>query len=203
MSDAVGRLVPRPLRVVLTGGPGGGKTTAADLLRRESGDRVIVVPEAASLLFAGGFPRPTDDGGLRNLQAAIYHVQRNLEDVQAGRHPNRVLLCDRGTVDGGAYWPDGDGFYAAVGSSYEEELERYDAVIFFETAALGGHGFQSENFHRTESQREAVDLDRRLRELWMRHPSFTLIPHSTSFFAKMTQGFEVLERMVNRGAPRA
>jgi hypothetical protein len=33
-----------PLRVVLTGGPGGGKTTAADLFRREIGDRVVIVP---------------------------------------------------------------------------------------------------------------------------------------------------------------
>ena len=30
-------------RIVLTGGPGGGKTTAADLFRREIGERVVVV----------------------------------------------------------------------------------------------------------------------------------------------------------------
>lgn len=39
------------------GGPGGGKTTAGDLLRREFGARVAFVPEAATLLFSGGFPR--------------------------------------------------------------------------------------------------------------------------------------------------
>ena len=42
-------------RIVLTGGPGGGKTTAADLFRREIGDRVVLVPEAATILFQGGF----------------------------------------------------------------------------------------------------------------------------------------------------
>jgi len=41
-------------------GPGGGKTTAADLYRREIGERVVVVPEAAKLLFSGGFPRSTE-----------------------------------------------------------------------------------------------------------------------------------------------
>jgi broad-specificity NMP kinase len=45
---------------VVTGGPGGGKTTAADLFRRELGERVVVVPEAATLLFMGGFPRSND-----------------------------------------------------------------------------------------------------------------------------------------------
>ncbi|MCB0954305.1 MAG: AAA family ATPase, partial [Microthrixaceae bacterium] len=48
-------------RIVLTGGPGGGKTTAADLFRREIGDSVVVVPESATTLFAGGFPRVRHD----------------------------------------------------------------------------------------------------------------------------------------------
>lgn len=188
---------PGPFRVVLTGGPGGGKTTAADLFRREIGERVIVVPEAATLLFSGGFPRPDEPHAARSAQAAIYHVQRNLEDIQAAEYPERVLLCDRGTVDGGAYWPDGaEDFYSSVGSTQHAELERYDAVIFFETAARGGHGFESENRFRTESQQQAIDLDARLRELWSPHPRFTLIPHTVSFFRKMTTGLAILESLV-------
>src|SRR3954451_20479609 len=31
----------RPFRIVMTGGPGGGKTTPAELRRRELGDRVV------------------------------------------------------------------------------------------------------------------------------------------------------------------
>jgi len=126
-------------RIVLTGGPGGGKTTAADMFRREIGDRVVVVPEAATMLFAGGFPRTEESEARRAAQRAIYQVQRNLEDLQSVRFPGRVLLCDRGTVDGGAYWPGNDGgvdFFTAVGTSMELELARYDAVIFFETAAV-------------------------------------------------------------------
>ena len=188
---------PGAFRVVVTGGPGGGKTTAADLFRREIGERVIVVPEAATLLFSGGFPRVSEPDAARSAQQAIYHVQRNLEDIQAARFPERVLLCDRGTVDGGAYWPDGAAeFYDAVGSSHETELARYDAVIFFETAARGGHGFESENRFRTEGQQEAIALDTELRTLWEPHPRFTLIPHSASFFRKMTMGLGILESVV-------
>ena len=72
------------VRIVLTGGPGGGKTTAADLFRREIGDRVVVVPESATTLFAGGFPRVTDADAQRSVQRAIFQVQRSLEDIQAG-----------------------------------------------------------------------------------------------------------------------
>src|SRR6187549_2463966 len=97
--------VPNRCRIVLTGGPGGGKTTAADMFRREIGERVVIVPEAATILFQGGFPRSRQSCALKHAQTAIFHVQRRLEDVQAVQYPNRVLLCDRGTVDGAAYWP--------------------------------------------------------------------------------------------------
>jgi predicted ATPase len=186
-----------PFRVVLTGGPGGGKTTAADLFRREIGNQVIVVPEAATLLFSGGFPRPDRSAAQRSAQLAIYQVQRSLEDIQAAQYPDRILLCDRGTVDGGAYWPDGaDEFFELVGSSQADELCRYDAVIFFETAALGDHGFESENRYRTESQQQAIELDARLRALWSPHPHFTVIPHASSFFRKMTVGLGILESLI-------
>ena len=187
----------RPYRVVVTGGPGGGKTTAADLFRREIGDRVIVVPETATLLFAGGFPRPIAEAAVRSAQRAIFHVQRGLEEIQSANYPDRLLLCDRGTVDGAAYWPDGaDSFFAGVGSTHDGELARYDAVLFFETAARGGQGFESENRFRTESQHEAVELDGRLRALWDDHPHFEVIPHTASFFRKMTTGLAILESLV-------
>lgn len=184
-------------RIVVTGGPGGGKTTAADLFRREIGDRVVVVPEAATLLFAGGFPRRDDHAAQRAAQRAIYHVQRNLEDAQAAAFPERVLLCDRGTLDGAAYWPGPEEeFFTSVGTTKEAELARYDAVIFFETAAVGGMSIEGGNPVRIESDVQAIALDRRLRELWSAHPRFALVPHTVSFFRKITFGLAALESMV-------
>jgi predicted ATPase len=185
------------LRIALSGGPGGGKTTAADLFRREIGDSVVIVPEAATLLFSGGFPRTGHPAAARAVQRAIFHVQRNLEDVQRALYPDRILLCDRGTIDGAAYWPKDDGdFFDNVHSSLETELKRYDAVIFFETAAKGGLDIEGGNPTRTEDLEEAVDLDTRLRKLWHEHPRFTLVPHNTSFFKKVTMGLAALEGMV-------
>lgn len=187
------------VRIVLTGGPGGGKTTAADLFRREIGERVVIVPEAASLLFAGGFPRSEEDSARRAVQRAIYHVQRNLEDVQSARFPGRVLLCDRGTLDGAAYWPGAEAeFYAEMGTTLEAELARYDAVIFFETAAVGGMSIEGGNPVRSESIDAAVALDSRLRDVWERHPRFTLVPHNASFFKKLTFGLASIESIVEQ-----
>ncbi len=185
-------------RIVLTGGPGGGKTTAADLFRREIGERVVIVPEAATLLFSGGFPRANSDLAVHAVQRAIYHVQRNLEDTQAALFPGRILLCDRGTVDGAAYWPDEPHhFFQAVGTTHEGELARYDAVIFFETAAAGGLNIEGGNPVRNESVDQAVALDRKLRSLWAKHPRFVLVPHNASFFKKISFGLAVIDGIVS------
>ena len=101
-------------RIVLTGGPGVGKTAVLELIRHSFCDHVKVLPEAASIVFGGGFPRGTGDGARRAAQRAIIFVQCELEAPVAGDNP-AIVLCDRGTVDGSAYWPDGDGLRTSVG----------------------------------------------------------------------------------------
>jgi predicted ATPase len=188
--------------VVLTGGPGGGKTTAADLYRREIGEGVIVVPEAATLLYMGGFPRAGEAEVRKSTQRAIYHVQRNLEDAQFANYQGRVLLCDRGTVDGAVYWPgDPLGFFDDLQTSLEAELSRYDAVIFFETAAVGGISIEGGNPIRTETMDEALRLDQRLRNLWAQHPNFNFVPHDRSFIRKVNAGLRTLAQIVTRHQP--
>jgi len=195
-------LTSQPLRIVLTGGPGGGKTTAADLFRREIGDEVVIVPESATTLFAGGFPRVSDVEARRSVQRAIFEVQRSLEDIQASLFPDRVLLCDRGTVDGAAYWPEGpDGFFEQMGTTHEAELARYDVVLFFETAVVAGVEIEGGNRYRNESSEEALGLDRGLRALWSQHPRFHLVPHNRSFLRKITVGLSILESVVADRSP--
>ncbi|MGH1345260.1 MAG: AAA family ATPase [Nannocystales bacterium] len=188
----------RSHRVVLTGGPGGGKTTAADLLRREVGEKIVVVPESATLLFGGGFPRESEPAARRSAQNAIFHVQRGLEDVYGATYPDRVLLCDRGTVDGAVYWPGTpDEFFETAGTTLEQELGRYDRVLFFETAAVGGISIEGGNPVRTEDQEQAIALDTALRDLWSQHSNFTLIRHDGSFLKKIFNALSVLTGVVD------
>lgn len=66
-------------RIVLTGGPGAGKTAVLEFLRKAVCDCTVLLPESAGIVFGGGFPRETSDGARRAAQRAIYFVQRELE----------------------------------------------------------------------------------------------------------------------------
>lgn len=128
-----------PRLVVLTGGPGAGKTAVLEIVKRNFCEHVQVLPEAASIVFGGGFPRESSLAWRRAAQRAICRVQRELERGALEARSAAVVLCDRGTVDSLAYWPlDDSSFWPEVGSTLETELARYAAVIHLRTPAADG-----------------------------------------------------------------
>lgn len=192
-------MLSKNIKIVITGGPGGGKTTALDLFRREFGSKACIVPEAATTLFSSGIPRASGVDNVRHLQKAIFNFQHTLEDLISAQNQNKLLLCDRGTLDGLAYWPgDEDEFFAEVNSSFEQELARYDAVIFFETAAKAGKGILSNNPYRNEDNQEACALDQRLQQIWSHHPNYYLVESKDSFLTKIVFGIETIDCVVRR-----
>lgn len=182
------RSVRHARRIVLTGGPGSGKSTAAAFLAREFVDDLWVLPESATLLYKGGLPRASSDLGQQVAQRAIYTVQRSLEEATVLQHPGRVQLCDRATIDGAAYWPDGsDDFFRAMGTTRSVELSRYDAIVFMHTAARMPAGYERDMDVRNEDTEQAIELDARTRELYADHPVFIEIESSASFLDKLTR----------------
>jgi predicted ATPase len=189
----------KQLQVVVTGGPGGGKTTALDLFRRELRDKIVVVPEAATLLFSGGVERSDNEQSTKMVQKTIFQLQKNLEDIYKIQYPDRLLVCDRGSLDGLAYWPNSESdFFKQINSTFEQELERYDAVIFFESAAASGQDISSNNPTRSESLEQAAKLDKKLQRIWSKHSHFYFVSSSESFVRKIMFGIMTLENVINR-----
>ena len=177
-------------RVVLTGGPGAGKTAVLEAIRQSFCSHVHVLPEAAGILFGGGFPRGNEAEVRRAAQRAIYHVQCELEASGDVGNP-AVVLCDRGTVDGGAYWPGPDDLWASVGTTLQEQLRRYDAVIHLRTPGAD-NGYNHVNPLRTESAQDAAAIDDRIANLWREHPRRFLVESSPDFFAKAARAIDLL-----------
>ena len=178
-------------RIVLTGGPGAGKTALLELIRQSFCSHVTVLPEAASIVFGGGFPRHSDAECQRAAQRAIYHVQRQLE-ITGDSHNAAIVLCDRGTLDGLAYWPGAPGdFWAPLGSDREQEMVRYDAVIHLRTPTAE-LGYNHQNPLRTETAARAAEVDDLILRAWDGHPRRWLIESSTDFLDKAARALDAL-----------
>lgn len=177
-------------RVVLTGGPGAGKTAVLELIRQSFCVHVKVLPEAAGIVFGGGFPRGERPAQRRAVQKAIYYVQRELEAATDAENP-AVVLCDRGTVDGAAYWPGPDDFWPSVGTSLEEQLHSYHAVIHLRTPAIGS-GYNHQNPLRIESAAEALAVDEKIARAWEKHQRRFIVEASPDFLAKAARVIEIL-----------
>ncbi|MES2856765.1 MAG: ATP-binding protein [Bdellovibrionota bacterium] len=186
-------------KVVLTGGPSGGKTTLAQLLQKEFSSRLFVCPEAASIVYGGGWPRRKNQVGVQFQQRAIYYLQRELEGLIASENQERVIICDRGSLDGIAYWPGpgpGTDFLDTVFSSVETEVARYDWVIHLDTAPLSY--YDQTNPLRNESFEEAWKLNESIKLAWSAHPRQFIITNSESehFLDKMQKALFVVERII-------
>lgn len=187
------RAVHQRKRVVLTGGPGAGKTALLELLRQSFCEHVRVLPEAASIIFGGGFPRGNDLLSQRAVQRAIFHIQRELESLGDGGNA-AMVLCDRGTIDGVAYWPGPpEEFWSAVGTTLEHELARYDAVIHLRTPPIE-HGYNHQNPLRTESAAMAATVDARIAAVWTAHPRYFTVASSPVFLDKATLALQLLRQ---------
>ena len=177
--------------IVITGGPGAGKTAVLEMARRSFCKHVAILPEAAGIVFGGGFPRRSSDAARRAAQRAIYHVQRQLENLAQSEPEISAALCDRGVVDGLAYWPDGADFWSDLGTSGAAEKARYAAVIHLRTPGAG-QGFDSSNPLRTESAEQAAVLDGRIADAWAGHPRRTEVASHTDFLEKAKRVLEVV-----------
>jgi len=165
---------PRPptnkqqiFRVLLTGGPCGGKSSALATLNDEltrRGLHTIIVPESATFIMqnSGGFdPSWSGNQGLVAIQKVMLsnqiHMEETFQEV-AKLRPNRttVILHDRGCLDGKAFCSEDQ--WADVVRQYNEDnaakygamsprvrhvltdksmIARYDLVLHLTTTADG------------------------------------------------------------------
>jgi predicted ATPase len=172
-------------RIVLTGGPGAGKTAVLEMMRKTLCDHVKIVPEAASIVFGGGFPRGNALAARRAAQRAIFYMQRELEAAVMEESVS-IVLCDRGTVDGFAYWPGPGELWSDVGTTLDEQLARYHAVIHLRTPALDA-GYNHQNPLRVESAIEAAAIDARIADAWSKHPRRFEVASMHDFLAKVAR----------------
>lgn len=180
-------------RIVITGGPGAGKTAILEIARKHFCERISILPEAASIIFSGGFLRHDTLPAKKAAQRAIFHIQKELEQLIEEEKKSSVALCDRGTLDSIAYWPGEEKlFWEEVGSSKEFELSRYSVVIHLRTPPLE-QGYNHQNPVRTESAQQAAEIDKRIALAWKDHPRRFFVESENDFLQKVNQAMSIIK----------
>ena len=191
--DAAG---PKISRIVITGGPCAGKTTAMSWIQNaftQKGYQVIFIPETATELIAGGAAPWLCRSG-RGFQASLVQLQLDKERAYAKvtglmKGDKALIVCDRGALDNKAYMSPLDFQYVLqeLGTNEVDLRDHYDAVFHLVTAANGAEAFYTlaNNAARTESPQEAVAIDDRLIAAWTGHPHLRVVDNTTDFQKKM------------------
>jgi predicted ATPase len=199
-------------RVVLTGGPCGGKSCLQVLLSdvfENLGWKVFRVPETATVLLKSGvkFSDLTEQQAFefqRDLLRVMINIEEtffNLANSESEMGHNCIVLCDRGTMDASAYisgvcWTEI--LHQLSLTDVELRDQRYDYVVHMITAASGAESFYgSQNNH---VRAEGIDLARKLDKLcqnaWNGHPYLDIIDNSTNFDQKCHRAISaILKRL--------
>lgn len=201
-------------RIVLTGGPCGGKSTALTHIsdRLSSlGFRVFRVPEAATVLITaiGVIPPLMNPLERSTFEGVVVKTKIALEDTfyalaKSSGRPS-VIICDRGTMDTAAYMSEED--WSAMLDEHGWNVvdlrdKRYEAVIHMVTAAIGAEKYYTteNNAARHENLEEARNLDFKILNAWIGHPRVRIIDNSTDFPTKLNRAVSMISQMI--GAPR-
>ena len=183
-------------KIVITGGPCAGKTTAQSWIQNaftERGYMVLFVSETATELISGGAPwKFTRDNKEYQLQVTKLMLAKEqvFEAVAKTFDAEKILIvCDRGTLDNRAYMNDEEFQYVLeqLGTNEIELRDHYDAVFHLVTAAKGAEQFYtlSNNAARYETPEEAIRVDDGLIAAWTGHPHLRVIDNRYDFNGKM------------------
>ncbi len=193
-------------KIVLTGGPCAGKTTAlVKVIEHFSnlGYKVFTIPEVPTMFTQAGMDYLTHNREFfYEGEKATLETQLALEDTFAHlahtiTDQPVLLVCDRGTLDISAYlspdqWRQ---ITAAVGKTAAQlSEERYDAVLHLVSAADGAEQYYTteNNAQRNEPASEeglrtARLLDKRVIEAWSSHPHLRVINNHDDFDTKINR----------------
>lgn len=182
--------------IVITGGPGAGKTAVLEMIKKMNLLNTIILPEAASILFNGGFWRLPSPTARASAQRAIFQVQKEIENLVREENTWEFALCDRGSLDGLAYWPySSELFWEMNQTNLSKEISKYSAIIHLRTPAET-QGYNHVNPLRTENALTAKEIDNKIADIWKNHPMYISIESDDDFLIKAQKAIDVITKVM-------
>lgn len=213
------------VKVVLTGGPGGGKTSVLNAIKNlaiteegykniiKLGDKkikLVTISETATELISSGIT-PTEAERIYDFQDILFEIQKSKEEssiksLRFGYDADVILfLYDRGLLDGMAYLDKKGEFEDIMASKDVKELDildKYDLVVDLlstATCAPEKYGFES-NEARFEDVEWAKSVDRKTSAAWVGHRNMKLFDSGVSLEEEVNNVIEYLKDYILNGS---
>ena len=173
--------------IVLTGAPASGKTIFFERLKKEElTKQFIYFDELARQLLESN---PDYRKNWKQLHIDIYSQQVAREN----NHLGSPFITDRGTIDAFAFHPE---TVKDVGTTIEDEYERYTSVILLESSANLGEEFYKKDTIRIETIDDTLFIENKLKAVWANHPGYNVINAFPSIEQKYSEFIRLLSGII-------
>ena len=205
-------------KIVLTGGPCAGKTTA--LVRviehfNSLGFKVFCVPEVPTIYSLAGWNYLTPNRqlyfeGERAILETQLAFEAQFERLASVCTKPVLIVCDRGALDISAYMApeEWDDITSQTGVNRNQLLERYDAVLHLVSAADGAEQYyttatNSIRYEKADEEglRAARALDKKVIKAWTGHPHLRVINNHDDFERKMQRVIREISNVLGLPQP--
>ena len=186
------------LKIVITGGPCAGKSSALEYLIKyyqQQNIKVFYINEVATELINQGIAPWTCKTSLEFQKIRMnLQFQKELEideKIKKCNDDKILVIYDRGLMDSNAYTKDNEfsNVLKDLNLSIIEARDRYDAVFHLSSVSKDKQEFYtlSNNSARIETIEEAKVLDDKIISTWIGHPHFRIIKSYDLFIDKVNQ----------------
>lgn len=176
-------------KIVLTGGPSGGKSHAIKMLKTQLeaiGINVIIVSEAATGLLQSDYSGKKH-GYEFQKKIANFQIEAEKNAEELVNKKNSVIICDRGLADSRVYLCESEynKLKADLGMTDIDIRDRYDAVFHMDSTSVDSNTVYRQNEIRDETRSEAQDINERSLRAWCGNPHYRFIPVCGSIEEKL------------------
>lgn len=200
-------------KIVLTGGPCGGKSTALESIGKNykiEGHEFCLIDETATVLFVNEFNKILINGqGISkfDFQTIIFLVQfikeYNAESyfLYKSNDNKSTIICDRGLLDGKAYMNNSDFKNMLKKFNLDESslLKTYSVVLHLTSVYFKDPDFFIE--HRPFAVDDVLDIDYNLYEIWKECSNHFIVSNTNLIEEKINIVYKYLNDSVDYKSP--